>query len=148
MTYKLMDIKQVCEVIYGRAIADRTWRKWKSKLGFNPYEKEVSEDKMTQLLTLANMKREKPYNPVTLMEVVKAKQKTLEEFRDTRYSYRLYLLPDECKGDDLQDIFKMVTGRFVAERTLYRWGELLNIPYSPNRKYGKDEVKQYISKIV
>ena len=103
-----MDVKKVCEVIYGRAIADRTWRKWKNKLGFNPYEKEVCEDKMTQLLTLANMKREKPYNPITLVEVVKAKQKTLEEFRDTRYSYQLYLLPEECKGHDIQAIIKMM----------------------------------------
>lgn len=144
MTYKLTDVKQVCEVIYGKPIQLRTWRKWKNKLGFPPYIKVVDENMLTQLLTLANMKREKPFDKIKLTDVIKAKQTVLEDFKNTRYSYRLFLIPDECKGRDIQGIIKMVTGRLVSRPSLYRWGEINCIPYNPDKNYKKDEVMRFI----
>jgi hypothetical protein len=144
-TYKLSDVKQVCEAIYDRPIVDRTWRKWKASLSLPKYVKEISQAQMEQLLTLANLKRSKPYDKVTLTQVIKSKQATLKEFQEARNNYTLYLIPDECRGDSLPEVIRMVTGRQVSLKSLYRWGKMLNKHYSSNSNYTKDEVLLYIS---
>ena len=146
-TYKLTDIKQVCDVIYGRKINDRSWLRWKRKLCLPKSIREVSEPQMEQLLTLTNMKRATPYNEITLTKVVQTKADALKEFYQHRESYKLYLLPDVCKGDELPNIIYMVTGRKVTKRTLYRWGLRLNKPFSTNINYTKADVSQFINEV-
>lgn len=147
-TYKLSDIKKVCETIYGRPIGDSTWRRWKQKLQFTPYETSVSESKMEQLLTLANMKRKNPYQQIILSEVIKQKTDTLKTFSQTEQDYKLYLVPETCKGKEIRDVIYMVTGRKLHRNSLYRYGLKVQIPFSANRKYRKDEVCKMISEIL
>jgi hypothetical protein len=144
-TYKLSDVRQVCEVIYGRKIVDRTWRKWKFSLAIGGYLKEISQANMEQLITLANLKRSRPYDKIRLSEVIESKQATLQELQNTRNNYLLFLLPDECKGSTIPEIIYMVTGRKISQKTLYRWGVILNEQYKVNKNYKKDVLLTFIS---
>jgi len=146
-TYKLSEVKQVCEVIYGKPINERTWLRWKRKLCLPKSIRVVSDAQMEQLLTLANMKKTTPYDKITLAKVIKSKADTLKEFYENRESYKLYLLPDECSGGELPNVIYMVTGRKVSQRTLYRWGIRLNRRFSTHTNYTKEEVSRFISEV-
>lgn len=143
--YRLTDIKLVCESIYKRKISDRTWRRWKSLLALDKYSKFVSEQNMEQLLTLANMKRSQPYDKITLTDIVKFKLQTLLDFQETRKNYTTFLLPDTCTGVEIPNIIKLVTGRKLSKKTLYRKSVNFIKPYSTNKNYSKNELEEYIS---
>ncbi len=146
-TYKLSEVKQVCEVIYGKPICERTWLRWKRKLCLPKSIREISESQMEQLLTLANMKKTTPFDKITLTKVIESKRDALNDFYHNHESYKLYLLPDVCSGGELTNIIYMVTGRKVNQRTLYRWGIRLNCRYSTHTNYTKDEVSKFISEV-
>ena len=93
------------------------------------------------------MKRATPYDKITLEQVVKSKQETLKNLRDTCDSYKLFLLPEKCKGLEIPKIIKMITGRDISHKSLYRWGVKLNHNYSTTKIYSKDDVLKYLSLI-
>lgn len=143
--YRLTDVRIVCEAIYKQKISDRTWRRWKAILVIDKYSKFISEQKLEQILTLANVKRSQPYDKVTLSDIVKSKLKTLIDFQETRNNYTNFLLPDVCKGIEIPDVIKLVTGRKLSKKTLYRKSINFSKPYSTNKNYSKNELQEYIS---
>jgi hypothetical protein len=139
--YKLTDVKMVCQAVYGREISDRTWRRWKERLGFTGYEREVSEAKMQQLLTLANMKRTAPLSKISLGKVLKNKEESLRKLQGLIDSA---LLPEYCLGENLPGLLEDLTGRKPSLKTLYRWGASNDFRFQANKKYSKHEVQKWV----
>lgn len=142
--YKLADVKKVCDVIYGKEIDRNTWSRWKRKLLIPKSSREVDLQRLEQIITLTNIKRARPYFNPDLYEIVKMKTEALKEFHDTKYTYQLYLLPDRCRGSEIGNILKMLTGRLISNKSLYRWGEETGIKFSTNNTYTKDEILKII----
>lgn len=138
MTY----VKQVCETIYGRNIPDRTWLRWKSKLSLDKHIRFCSQGQMEQLLTLANLRREKPLTQLTLETVVNAKTEALANLNR---EVAVPLIPTNCLGKDLPSIIKDCTGKTVSIKSLYRWGKEFNFRFGTNSKYIKSEIETWIS---
>ena len=144
--YKLTKVKTVCEGIYGQKLSDRTWRKWRSQLGFDGYVKEISEAKMEQLLIYSYLKRIRPYDKITLLEIMEARADVLQCLRECCTTHKPHIIPDQCRGTGILGLIEMVTGRSVSLATLYRWGEELGCKFSINAIYKKIEIESFISK--
>lgn len=143
--YKLTDVKAVCEAIYGKKLKKRAWIYWKRKVLIQSHAREIDSNQLGRLITLANLKRKQPYKEFSIEYIIEQKETALKEFYAKKYIYQEYLLPDECNGSNLLGVINLTTGRDVSTKTLYRIGKRLNIPYSLNRIYKKNEMLAYIS---
>ena len=140
--YKMTDVKQVCETVYGQDISERTWVRWRDKLSLPKHIRFCSIAEMELLLTLANMRRATPLKKVELESVVLAKTAVLKKIhREVAPS----LIPTQCLGSNLPQIIKECTGKTVSIKTLYRWGKTYNYRFSTNIKYTKSEIEKWIS---
>lgn len=149
-TYKLSDVKLVCDAIYGRTINPRTWIRWKKQAGINVdcRCKIINYEELGRLITLAALKKKQPTKDFRLTEIIQAKQNVLDEYYANKYNYQKFLVPNSCKGCELLGVLNIATGRDISLRSLYRLGKKANIAVHLNNSYSKDEVMTLILQIL
>ncbi|MBD2512915.1 hypothetical protein H6G91_38070 [Nostoc muscorum FACHB-395] len=141
--YPLDWLKLSCEKVYCCSITDRTWRKWLRLCQVPQYSREVETEKAIWLLTLAYMKKLKPCQKFTLLQIkFKLKENPFSELHIAEAIY------DACftnaKGADLPEIILRVTGRQVGLRTLYRWAQKQQVTFGVGKQLTRPEVEQWI----
>lgn len=146
-TYKLSDVKLVCEVIYGKPILHRTWIRWKKNNAISVRAKTITEDEMGRLITYTNMRLAHPKTKYKIAEIIDEKKRILAEFNKNRLSYQTFLIPEKCSGKQIPEIIRITTGRKLSRAALYRLGNRVKIQYSTTVNYKREDVLRLISAI-
>ena len=136
-------IKTACEAIYGRAIADRTWRGWKRICEIDGYQREASATQAAHLCTLAKLKRDRPNIQIGLFQI-RMEMTRLERPVEAIASQVYDCFYTKATGRDLPTIIRQVTGRTVSTRTLYRWAEKHNLRFRLSEKIPRQQIQKWI----
>lgn len=139
--YRTTEVKLVCQVVYGREIPERTWVRWREKLNLPKYLRYCSSGQMEQLISLANLRRTKPFDQITLKMIVQNKSEALRAYNNVSESMPL---PSLCSGKELPNLLTSVLGESVSLKTLYRWSKQYDYVFSTNTNYTKKEIEQWI----
>ena len=141
--YKLKDVRTICEIYYGREISKRTWIYWKRLAKIDDYAREIDEQKAGHLLAVAILRKRSPNAKITFVDVFKT---ALSEIKEIALALRngsakTMVMAKSCPGNKLTDYIAGTTGRYVSERSLYRWGKIYGIVYGKNLIYQESELE-------
>lgn len=145
--YSIVNVKKICEVIYGKPILHRTWIRWKKASAIPARAKMIDEEAMGRIVTLTNMRLAHPKTKYKLTEILEEKKRVLAEFNKSRLSYQNFLIPDNCSGKEIPEIIELTTGRKLSRAALYRLGNRAKLQYSTTASYERNDVLKLISAV-
>lgn len=126
-------VKESCEAIAGKRIAERTWRDWLRICEVERHKREATPEQAAYLCALANLRRDRPRAKITLSHI---------KIKLTQWQLPMEAIADRCyecfytqaTGRDLPTIIRQVTGRTVSTRTLYRWANEHGLAFGLSKK--------------
>src|SRR6476646_3337895 len=126
------EVMDKCALVYGRAITDRTWRKWKRACEIPPADPRVgewlTEFQVKCLLVLSYLKKQNPWLQYTYEEVLVTMAKLRRDKEQSRFLQAIAEAPantllQPCYGRELPQVLENLTGCTINPRRLYRIAE-------------------------
>lgn len=157
--YKSVQVRLVCQTIYGRPLPIRTFSDWRSRMEITISSRELTEDEAIRLLVYALLRRSGYY----VKDPLKAKKRPvgigdvqyeiLKGRKDQNWQRQIYNLLNEvkntpeipliepAKGKDLPTVVKSHLGISVSERTIRRLFKTWNMNLCINTTYSIEVIE-------
>lgn len=150
------EVMEKCSLVYGRAIVDRTWRKWKNICEIPPAHPHVgewlTEFQVKCLLVLAYLKKQNPWNHYgyekVLVEMAKLRRnKEQAKFLQAIAEAPRNTLLQPCYGRDLPQTLERLTGCRINLRRLRRIAERNGQKFSCAKQYNTKQINWWLEKL-
>lgn len=142
------EVREKCYELYTRDFSPRTWYAWRQIAEVPKHERWLTEEQVANLFAIALLKKEQPLRRLTLLDIyIERKTRDWNEWLVTMAGLPPETLIAPCKGHELTETIRNLTGRKIAEPTLYEWGrEVGMVRYSRMHEYTASQVAKWVNR--
>jgi len=142
------EVKEKCEELYRRGFSHRTWYAWRQLAEVPPHERWLTEEQVATLFTIALLKREQPRRRLTLLSIyIERKTRDWNDWLIAMAGLPAKTIIAPCRGDELAERIRLLTGLKISESTLYEWGRESGMcRYSRTCHYTANQVARWLQR--